>query len=394
MSSHRVCISKPSQPDHGFSLIELMVAIAIFLVVSASVLMLFSNQQSNASQQQGLTGLNIGMRNAIAQMQLDMANLGTSSNSAVLPNWPLGVTVVNNVTTAGTSCYSGGVYGVNCFDQINILDSDPTVPPINATNSTGGTANGLCSTTTSGTAYGQAASGQTLATTAAYYNQGDQLLFLNSTGTQITTGVLTQAPTVYNSVAVKFTFADTNSDGSNYTPSGANFNIASNTATNDPLDITACGGGISTTCTQATDFGTSFCTGDWIIKLRPIIYYVNSTNSSDPQLMRKQGTGTAVTVMDQIIGFKVGAAIFNGTDGTGTWGTSYYFYNPATYTIVTTNDSAYLFSLVRSLRVSLIGRTQPSSNPAFTFRNAFDQGAYYVQGASVVVAPRNVSMND
>ena len=76
------------------------------------------------------------------------------------------------------------------------------------------------------------------------------------------------------------------------------------------------------------------------------------------------------------------------------WGTSYYFYNPATYTISTTNDSAYLFSLVRSLRVSLIGRTQPSSDPSFTFRNAFDQGAYYVQGASVIVAPRNVSMND
>ena len=320
MSCHRVRISKSDRPDRGFSLIELMVAVAIFLVVSASVLMLFSRQQTNAKQQQGLTALNIGIRNAISQLQLDMANLGASSNSTVLPNWPIGVTLVNNVVASGSSCYSGSVYGANCYDQINILDGDPSAPPINATDSTGGTANGLCSNTTKGYAYGQAASGQTLATTAGNYSQGDQLLFLNSTGTQITAVVLTQAPSVYNSVAVKFTFAATNSDGSNSTPSSANFNLAANTATNDPLDITACGGGVSTTCTQATDFGTSFCTGDWIIKLRPIIYYVDRTNSSDPQLMRKQGTGAAVAVMDQIIGFKVGAAIFNGTDGTGSLG--------------------------------------------------------------------------
>jgi hypothetical protein len=46
------------------------------------------------------------------------------------------------------------------------------------------------------------------------------------------------------------------------------------------------------------------------------------------------------------------------------------------------------------VRVSLIARTQPSTDPSFTFRNAFDNGPYIVQGASVVVDPRNLSMNE
>ncbi len=393
MNSHPVSASKASWPGEGFSLIELMVAVAIFLVVSASVLLLFSRQQTNANQHQNLSALNIGIRNAIAQLQLDMANLGTSSASSSLPNWPIGVTLVNNVTSSGSSCYSSGVYGANCFDQINILDGDPSVLPIYATDSTGATTSGLCSDLTTGYAYGQKASSSiTLATTAGYFKSGDQLLFLNSTGTKFASVVLTQDASVYNSAAVKFTFNTTNSDGSNHT-TGTDFNLLTNTATNDPLNITACGGGV-TSCSAATNFSTSFCTGDWIIRLRPTIYYVDRSTSSNPKLMRKQGSSTAVTLMEQIIGFKVGAAIFNGSDGSGTWGSSYYFYDPSTYTISSSNDSAYLFSLIRSVRVSLIARTQPSSDPSFTFRNAFDQGAYYVQGASVVVAPRNVSMND
>jgi hypothetical protein len=94
--------------------------------------------------------------------------------------------------------------------------------------------------------------------------------------------------------------------------------------------------------------------------------------------------------MDQVIGFKVGAAIRNSI--TDTMNTQYN-YNASTYTVNTTNDSAYMFSLVRSVRVSLIARTQPSTDPSFTFRNAFDGGPYQVQGASVVVNPRNLNLN-
>jgi len=365
-----------------------MVAIAIFLLVSATAFILFSHQQTNANQQQGLVGLNIGIRNAIAQLQLDLANAGTGYYvGANIPSWPVGVTIVNNVPPAGTSCYNAttNTYTTNCFDQLNILTAaNSTTPPypINATDSTGG-ASGTsnCSNTSTGVAYGQAAAGLTLAATAGNYSQGDQLLFLNGKGSKMTAVILTQVPTVVGP-AVMFTFNATNPDGTNTGP---------NWQTNDPLDIAACNG---SSCPTPNNFGYQFCGGDWILKVSPISYYVSSSNPNDPQLIRKQG-GNPVVVMDQVIGFKVGATIWNSI--TSTMKTQYN-YDASTYDVNNISpppyDSAYMFSLVRSVRVSLIARTQPSTDPSFTFRNPFDGGPYQVQGASVVVDPRNLSMND
>jgi len=398
MKSHLPHISGGVPRSRGFSLLELVVAMTVFLLVSAGALVLFSRQQTNANSQPGLAGLNVGIRNATAQLQLDLANAASGNYSGYnLPTWPLGVTIVNNVPTS--SCYNSTTnsYGTSCFDQLNILvaANASSYPPINATDSTGGPSETTnCSYTNQGVAYGQAAivngTLQSLATTAGYYSAGDQLLFLNSTGTQITTVVLTQAPTVYNSKAVKFTFNPTNSDGSN--------NLA-----NDPLDITACGG---TTCPTslnpptpplpvlATYLGDQYCGGDWIIKLAPITYQVNASNANDPQLVRIKG-GTTTVVMDQVIGFKVGAALWNCITDTVT---PQYYYDASKYDVNNNSpppyDAAYLFAFVRSLRVSLIARTTPSSDPSFTFTNAFDGGRYLVQGASVVVNPRNLSMRD
>ncbi|MBI3669729.1 MAG: hypothetical protein HY237_08120, partial [Acidobacteria bacterium] len=52
------------------------------------------------------------------------------------------------------------------------------------------------------------------------------------------------------------------------------------------------------------------------------------------------------------------------------------------------------YTLVRAVRVSLIGRTPPVTDPTFKFRNTFDGGPYQIQGLSVVVNPRNLSMKD
>ena len=384
MRSHLRHVPKGISRNRGFSLIELIVAMAIFILVSASALMLFSHQQTNANQQQGLVGLNIGIRNAISQLQLDLANAGTGYYvGANIPSWPVGVTIMNNVPPAGTSCYNAtaNTYTTNCFDQINIMAAanSTTYPPINATDSTGGTSGTLnCSNTSSGVAYGQAAAGLSLSATAGNYSQGDQLFFLNSKGSKMTAVILTPAPVVAGS-AVKFAFNATNSNGTN-----AN----ANWQTNDPLDIAACAGG---PCPTTNNFGYQFCGGDWILKLSPISYYVNTSNSNDPQLMRKQA-GNTVAVMDQVIGFKVGAAIRNSI--TNTMNTQYN-YNASTYNVNNSSppDSAYLFSLVRSVRISLIARTQPSTDPSFTFRNPFDGGPYIVQGASVVANPRNLNLS-
>jgi len=386
MSRGLLHVPKVGRRDKGFSLLELMVAVAIFILASASSLMLFSRLDTTANQQQGMVGLNIGIRNAAGQLQLDLANAGTGYYVGYnIPSWPVGVTIINNVPAAGTSCYNATTnsYTANCFDQINILAvaNSTTYPPINATDSSGANGTSNCSNTSKGVAYGQAATGLTLAATAAKYVSGAQLLFLTSTGQSLTAVVLTQAPTVVGS-AVKFTFNATNTDGTN---TGANWK------TNDPLDITACDGN---TCPTPNNFGDQFCGGDWILQLAPITYQVSTANQRDPQLQRVQG-GTTTVVMDQILGFKVGVTIWNSvTDSLPTQ----YNYNAAQYNANNTSpppyDSAYLFSRVRSVRVSLIARTQPSTDPSFTFRNPFDGGPYVVQGASVVVNPRNLSMSD
>jgi hypothetical protein len=207
----------------------------------------------------------------------------------------------------------------------------------------------------------------TLAQTAGLFSQGDQVLFLTSTGLQYTTAVLTQAPAVSGN-AVKFTFNATNTNGTN-------------SLANDPLDITACDGNQSS-CTAGGKLGVQFCGGDWILKLAPISYQVNSSNSADPILTRTQN-GVTSTVMEQVIGFKIGATIWNGNTDTES---ANYYYAASTYT------DPYNFTLVRSLRISLIGRTAP--NPNLPFRNNFDNGPYQVQGMAVVINPRNMSMND
>ncbi len=251
MRSHLFRVPELHPRNRGFSLIELMVAMAIFLLVSASVFILFSQQQTNANQQQGLVGLNIGIRNAVAQLQLDLANAGTGYYvGANIPSWPVGITIVNNVPGSGTSCYDAttNTYTAKCFDQLNVLTAaNSTTPPypINATDSTGGTSGtSNCSDTSTGVAYGQAAAGLSLAATAGNYSAGDQLLFLNGKGSKMTAVILTQAPLVVGT-AIKFTFNATNADGTN---TGLNWQ------TNDPLDIAACNGG---PCPTLNSFGKS-----------------------------------------------------------------------------------------------------------------------------------------
>jgi prepilin-type N-terminal cleavage/methylation domain-containing protein len=365
--------------ERGFSLIELLVAVAVFALISASAFTLFNLQQKSSMAQRGEVGLNVALRNAASQLEMDLANAGSGYFPGVnLPSWPVGVTIVNNTISGATSCYDAATltYTATCFDVLNIIAAANPVsyPPINATDSTGQSGTGNCSDTSTGVAYGQAGAGLSLAQTAAHYLAGDQLLFLNNTGSKITSVVLT-ANAVAVGPAVRFTFNPTNGDGSN-------------SLANDPLDITACDG--NQPCSAGSKLGAQYCGGDWVLKLAPITYQVDTSNPSDPELTRTQGGATAI-VMEQVIGFRVGATIWN--NGNQTVSTQYN-YAASTYTNNTPGDEAYNFTLVRSVRISLIGRTNPNLGPASTFQNAFDQGPYQVLGIAVVVNPRNLSMND
>ena len=361
-------------------MLEFLVAMAVFLVVAGSAFSLFMQQTTSSGTVQGRVALNMSLRNAATQIQMDMANAGSGYfQNANIPSWPVGVTIVNNVVNSGASCYNAGnfTYTANCFDVLNIISAadSATVPPVNATDSTGGTNPSTnCSNSSAGTAYGRAPTGLTLAQAAANFRKLDQVLFVNSTGTRITTAVLTQNARVSGNT-VQFNFNATNADGSN-------------SLANDPLDITACDG--KQPCTAGNKLGVQYCANDWIIRLSPITYQVNSANPADPILTRTQNGSTA-NVMDQIIGFKVGASIWNSNNSTLS---TQYIYDASTYTSQTSNDMAYNFTLVRAVRVSLIGRTAPSTDANFRYRNGFDQGPYQVQGTTLIVNPRNMSMND
>ncbi|MGO9304700.1 MAG: type II secretion system protein J [Candidatus Korobacteraceae bacterium] len=423
---------KPAtRAEKGFSLLELVVAMAVFLLISGMSFSLFNQQQKSAQLLQGLTALNVALRNSVAELQMDVVGGGSGYfQNVIMPSWPVGVTIVNNMDPNGTSCYNSTTktYSWKCFDQLTIVAaaSQTVYPAIHATDNTGGTSGTAnCSNTTNGTAYGQAASVTvngvtttwTLANTAAEFKSGDQLLFVTNNGTvnKITTVVLTANATVTNTnTAVKFTFSPTNVDGSNSLPS-------------DPLDITACDGNANCAASNQLASPPSFCGTSWIIKLSPITYLVcagpgssnplntnncdqttNSPDIEDPKLTRVQtvnGVTTKSVVMEQVIGFRVGAALWNGGTASveqqaGDSVTTSYNYLASTYCVGGTGATCtggsllpYNFSLVRSVRVSLIGRTAPSTTNT-GFENAFDSGHYQVQGVAVVVNPRNMSMND
>jgi len=345
----------------GFSLMELMVAMAVFLVVGGAAVALFRRHVPLFSQQQSQTAVNVAMRNAAAQLQIDLANAGSGYYPGInIPAWPIGVTIVNPV---GNCFTAPSTYGSGCFDTLNIISADRNTPPANPT-IVGGGCNDLSA---SASLYLQPIAPTTAAQLAALYNTGDEVLLVNSSGTQMTTAVLT-APGVVSGglVQLTHTLVSTNAPG----PGGV-----------DPIDIAAGGLNIANAA-DAAKLGTQFCITDWAIKLSAIKYSVDTvTNPADPSLVRTQN-GVTNVLADQIIGFKVGA-----------WNTvnSQYDYVTAN-TVGTPYNSDW--STIQSVRLSMIGRTNPVTGAMAGFTNTFDNGPYKVEGLSIVVNPRNLSMNN
>jgi len=133
---------------------------------------------------------------------------------------------------------------------------------------------------------------------------------------------------------------------------------------------------------------STFGVNDYALLLSVVTYAVDvATDPNNPRLVRTTADGVSSVIADRIIGFKVGAMTWNGSRSvTSGDDQTVYKYNPANYNYP--ND----FSLVRSLRVSLIGRTNP--DPTSNYTNSFDGGKYRVESVSTVINPRNLSMLD
>lgn len=353
----------PTRDETGFSLLELLIAMAVFLVAGAASFTLFSRHQRLYGEQQGLSALNISLRNAVAQMQLDLVNAGTGETVGTnVPSWPVGATIIN---ASGINCYdsTAHTYAASCFDTLNILAADSAVPAVHPHDGTMNPVN----TNTSSDIYIDPLAGQTAAQTAALFKTGDQLLLMKNAGWPYTTVVLTQDGDG-SSGKVKLHHNITNADGTN-------------TSANDPL-------GISTHSNEK--LGADFDIDDWLIKLAPITYTVDASDPTNPKLIRIQ-KGVSTVVTEQIVGFKVGASLWNG----GTTSSETYNYDASSFADPTVSPAEhYNYTLIRSIRISLIGRTLPNLDPSYTFRNSFDQGPYQIQASSIVVNPRNLSMRD
>lgn len=434
--------------QRGTTLIELMVAMAILLIVSAVAFSLFNDISLANANLQAQEGLSMSLRSATAQLQMDLANAGNGYfQGDNVPSWPIGITIVNHFIPPGSTCIVGGFggnYGPNCFDQLNVIAAEPNLyPAVNPTNSNGDS-NPVLTSCPSPAAVGAAApvsttlyampapvsdafpSGLTAAQTEAKFSVNDQLLFVHNTltGTLVSTALVTNVGLNSNGTAVALKILQTYSDGSNV-------------MSNDPMDISSCDRSsftslysttspTTTSCPvpgSASPFtpnyflanGNNFCgTSDWIVKLRPISYQVcagpgspstpyacdqsaNSPDIADPKLYRTQNNVSSI-VMDQILGFKVGASVLNTLDDSF-GSTPYYNYNSSTYQVGTLLEG-WNFSLVRSVRISMIARSDPATTTASmgsktgTYRNPFDGGAYQVRGTVIIIDPRNLSMND
>ncbi len=360
----------------GFSLIEVTVVMFVFLTIATVALTLVRRGATAYGTQQAQSAMNIALRNSIAQIQIDVMNAGTGYYPNIyVPGAPIGITISNNNPT--TSCYAGGLYTAQCFDTLNILDFS-TVSPTVPTATFDTSASGTMTLTPAPNAT------MTAAQIAAAYTSGSELMLIATSTQGSPTGqprfmtVILSGNATYSGNNITISFTKTNKS-SQACGDGTGPPCYSNPS--DPYLVAKTGTGAMT---------SAFGVNDYALKLAVITYSVDTTtNPGDPRLVRTPQSGVASVIADRIIGFKVGAMTWGGslnvTNPSGN-DVSNYIYNPANYYYP--ND----FSLIRSLRVSLIGRT--NIDPTNPYKNGFDNGQYRVEAVSTVVSPRNLSMLD
>lgn len=398
----------------GFSLIELLVAMFIFLVVAGAAFSLFNQHAALAARQQNLSGVNIGLRNGMAQLEMDLSGAGQNLLSGVSGAQPfnMGLLIQNNVPGSAPTCSpntSNWSYPVPsaCFDSMTVLNPKSSCPVVDI-NDPGNSSESL---STSSIMWvddpNKPGDGPTLTNDASCYKNGDEVLVV-----ELPSGL--QQPQCDSGsfnycVSVVTLTKDANVSGSKiqlqHNPTGAS---------SDPLGIIFNSAGTNN-FSKANSLNTNVTNGSYVIDLGAgagdITYGVqaNPSNPADPQLVRCLGTsctGTnAQVIVDQVVGFKVGASLWDSAQS-GATDIANYFYDSSKYcsdavggadcsTSPPPQNDPYDFTLVRSIRISMIVRTTPQLDQTLrSFQNGFDQGPYLVQQGSVVVDLRNMSIPD
>jgi prepilin-type N-terminal cleavage/methylation domain-containing protein len=416
-------VRERSHAKRGFSLVELMIAMLVFTLVAGAAFSLFGQHVSLITQQQNLSGINIGLRNAMSQMEMDMAG-GGGNLLAGLTNispFTLSVIVNNNVPNVAATCAPNTAnwsYPISsaCFDSLTILSPNSSIvkpcavpggqtPPLNLS----APANLSAASTVKAN---DAISAANNTADLACFKSGDEILLIQPNSGNLACDLSGGVVLHFCLNVAKLTADSTVVAGVVNLPLSA-----TGTQTSDPLGIVYQSGGVSyfaraladnfpSVSSYAVDLGTGSNAVTYAVLANP-------ANANDPQFVRCPGTicttANAQVVTDQVIGFKVGADLWNGkaigTAGAGditnfTYdGTKYCSdaISGADCTAASPNPlDPYDFTLVRAVRVSLIARTTPRSDTTLhtVFLNGFDNGPYLVQQAGAVVDLRNLSNVD
>ncbi len=410
---------------------------AIFLIVAGAAFSLFNQHVELATRQQNASSVNIALRNAMSQLQMDLSgagqNLVSTDTQAQGQNFTLGVIIHNNFAGVAPACAvntTNWSYPISsaCFDSFTTVNLKPctaaggkTAPVLQLDDPLGGTEVLNSGTVLWGNDTAKPGDNATLTNDSSCFKSGDEILVVQ---------VPTQADSLVSCDGGSFSYCmgvATLSADATVSLQGASYYIrllhTTPGAANDPLQIVYASGG-TTNFANAKNVTSGYTSGigTFIMDLgtaannNSVTYAViaNPANANDPQLVRCPGAtctaANAQLVADQVIGFKVGADIW-ATQQANTAAIGNYIYNaanycsnamvvsagpPPTYVDCTRNPPAlydpYDFTLVRSMRISLMGRTTPSIDQKMaTFQNGFDGGPYLVQQASVVIDLRNLS---
>lgn len=412
-------VTSARQKSKGFSLLEMLVAMAVFLLVAGAAFSLFNRHLLLATQQQSLSNVNIGLRNAMSQLELDLAGAGKNLFSGVqqagtpVNPFSLGVIIRNQTPAAAGACVAGADWAyptdAACFDSLTIINAKQcggTSASVLQIDDPGNSTESLAS---SSIVWGNDFNpGANLANDATCYKAGDEILVIQpSTGT---------APTCDNNVQFNYCMAvvtltkDAQVSGNKiqlqHNPTGAGA---------DPLQVLFNATGANN-YQNANGLGVGYSDGAYIVDLgdgsNDVTYAVvpNPTVGGDDQLVRCTGAtctaANAQVLTDQVIGFKIGAILWDNSKTNATDDAN-FFYDASKYctdAIAGTDCSTtpppandpFDFSLIRAVRISMIARTTPNSDAAINrnFKNGFDGGPYLVQQGSVAVDLRTITNSD
>jgi len=370
----------------GFSLVELMVAMAVFLVVGGAAVALVKKHVPLFTQQQAQSSINLALRNAAAQMQIDVVNAGTGYYPADnIPSWPIGVTITNR---NGGGCFDPATktYTANCFDTLNVIGFDTS---ISAAHPTADCSPGVLDTDSQAViTITPADATSTPASLAAAIPAGTELLIVKNDGSQLTT-VDVSAPATAAGTVVSVPIVNT--VGYPDAVNGPFFGINNhdNLGLSNPITSSLANPG---DLGVGPIIGNQFCSSDWVLKLAPITYGVDTSDPTDPKLYRQVAGGARDVLAEQIVGFKVGASLQTAPKDPN----CHYSYNYQSNLPTAAPSCGYNgdWASIASVRISIIGRTSNTNDVNLNFQNTFDQGNYKVEGVSIVVNPRNLTMNN